>query len=58
MADRPPLSSLTADQLRERAEESRRMAETARTTQIRDALVRLAEGLEALAVTRDALKSC
>jgi hypothetical protein len=58
MADRAPLSSLTPEQLRERAAEFRRMAATATPAQIRDALIRLAERLEALARVRDTIERC
>jgi (p)ppGpp synthase/HD superfamily hydrolase len=58
MADRAPLASLTPEQIRERAAEFRRMAATASTAQIRDALIRLAERLEALATVREAIERC
>jgi hypothetical protein len=58
MADRPPLSSLTAEQIRERAADFRRMAATATLARIRDALIRLAERLEALARVRETIERC
>jgi hypothetical protein len=58
MDARPPLSSLTAEQLRERAQEYRAMAAHATTAQIGDSLIRLAERFEALAATREAIERC
>jgi hypothetical protein len=53
MSERPPISKLTAQQLRTRALEYRAMAGTASTVEIRDALIRLAEGFETLAAQRE-----
>jgi hypothetical protein len=53
MSFRPPLADLTAEQLRELARKNREMAATATTTDARDALIRLAERLERLAVERE-----
>jgi hypothetical protein len=53
VSERPPLSKLTAQQLRTRAMEYRAQAGTASTATIRDALIRLAEGFETLAVERE-----
>jgi hypothetical protein len=52
MTSRPPLSGMTADQLRERAGEYRSMAATATTAPVRDSLLRLAEQMEALVLQR------
>ncbi len=49
MSDRPRLSELTPEQLRARAAEYRRAAETERSLVIRGALIRLAERLEEMA---------
>jgi hypothetical protein len=54
MTTRPALSSLTAEQLRKRAEEFRGMAATATTADIRDALLRVAQQLDALAARQKA----
>jgi len=53
MNSRPPLSDLTAEQLRELAQENRATAATASSADVRDALIRLAERLEALAKQRE-----
>jgi len=53
MDARPPLSGLTADQLRVRAAEFRGMATTATTAETRDALLRLVVRLERLAIRRE-----
>jgi hypothetical protein len=53
MSDRLPISQLTAQQLRTRALEYRALAGTASTVEIRDALIRLAEGVETLAIQRE-----
>jgi hypothetical protein len=52
VADHPPLSSLPAEQILQRAVEYRRMAATASTAEARDALMLLAERLERLAEQR------
>jgi hypothetical protein len=44
---------MTPDQLRDRARQYRDMAATARTQELRDAQIRIAEGFEALAATRE-----
>jgi hypothetical protein len=51
----PPISELTAAELRELARRSRVQAETASTAAARNALIRLAERLEALAEQREAI---
>jgi hypothetical protein len=56
MANGPPLSELTAAQLRERAQDCRRLAATASTAAGRDALIRLADRFEALAATQEAVE--
>ena len=48
----PRLSERTPAELLARAAEYRRMAETASTADVRDALLRLAERLEAMAARR------
>jgi hypothetical protein len=53
MEPRPPLSALTVDQLMGRAHEYRRMAGTASTIEVRDALNRLAVRLARLAAERE-----
>ncbi len=50
---RPPLSSLTAAQHRERAGEYRKMAATARAVGTPHALLRLAEQFEVMATNRE-----
>lgn len=52
---RPSLSELTAEQLRARAAEYRRMADTARVRGSLESLLRLAERFEQLARERDQL---
>ena len=52
MKPRPPLSSLSVDRLRDRANEMRAMALTARTLRTTEALVRLAERFEKMAAER------
>jgi hypothetical protein len=49
MRDLRPLASLSAHELQERARQYRAMAETATSQQTGEALVRLAEALEAMA---------
>jgi hypothetical protein len=49
-----PTHMRTVSELRARADELRRMAQTARTADVQDALVALAERFEGLAVTRSA----
>jgi hypothetical protein len=49
-----PTSLRTVSELRTRADELRRMAQTARTAEVHAALVALAERFEALAVRRSA----
>ena len=48
-----PLSELTADELRGRAEEMREMAQTASSQEVRQALLRLAERFDRLADDRN-----
>jgi hypothetical protein len=52
MRDYRPIDSLTADELRQRAQEYRKMVESATSPQTGDALLRLAEQFEALALAR------
>ena len=47
-----PLGTLSVAELRQRAEEYRRMADTARTAQVKEGLLRLAERFDALADRR------
>lgn len=53
MPDRPYLSDLSREELLARADAYRTMAATATTATVGDALLRLAERFEALAVERD-----
>jgi hypothetical protein len=54
MRSNPPLAALTAEQLRERALECWRMADTvARTPAARDALIQLTDEFEVLAMERE-----
>ena len=53
MDARPPLSKLTPQQLWELAQQNREQAKYARTADVRNSLLRLAERLEALAVQRE-----
>jgi hypothetical protein len=54
MRSNPPLAALTAEQLRQRALECWLMADTvARTPAARDALIRLTDEFEALAIERE-----
>ena len=56
--DRPLPSEMTDEQLRDRTAEYRRMAATASTVEIRDALLRLAERFERLTVQQEQTGLC
>jgi hypothetical protein len=52
----PTKPIMTAQQLRDRALAYRVMAAKAKTPELGDSLIRIAEGFEALAATRDAVE--
>jgi hypothetical protein len=53
MEPRPPLSSLTVQELRARAQEHRDMAVTARTLVVHDGLLKLASRFDAMADAKE-----